>query len=125
MQYEAKTPAQYIKNLEDDWRREKVKELRALIKIKAPDAVEGINYKMLSYSLGEGVLFHLNAQKNYVSLYVGNIKKIDPKGSLLRGFDLGKGCIRIKKSAVIADTRIAEFIERAIELRKQGADIGC
>ncbi len=40
--------------------------LRALIKSMASDALEGINYKMLSYS--KGVIFHLNARKNYVSL---------------------------------------------------------
>ena len=41
MQYDVKTPADYIDLLEDDWRREKLERLRALIKLKAPDFVEG------------------------------------------------------------------------------------
>jgi uncharacterized protein YdhG (YjbR/CyaY superfamily) len=125
MQYDVKTPAEYINSLDNDWRREKLESLRVLIKSKAPQAVEGINYKMLSYSDSRGVIFHLNAQKNYVSLYVGNASKIDPDGNLLKGLERGKGCIRFKKYVLITDTRIDEFIERAIELWKRNADINC
>ncbi|GJM35569.1 MAG: hypothetical protein DHS20C18_45700 [Saprospiraceae bacterium] len=125
MQYEAKTPTEYINALEADWRREKIERLRTLIKSKAADIIEGINYKMLSYGDEKGVLFHLNAQKNYVSLYVGDAKKVDPDGSLLKGIDVGKGCIRFKQSVVIADTRIDEFVERAIDMWKRGEDIDC
>lgn len=125
MQYDVKTPAEYIDALEDDWRREKIEHLRTLIKSKAPDFVEGIEYKMLNYSDDKGTIFHLNAQKNYVSLYTGNVKKVDPDGSLLKGIDVGKGCIRFKKSIAISDTRIDEFVERAVELWKNGEDIGC
>jgi hypothetical protein len=32
---------------------------------------------MLSYSDQRGIVFGLNAQKHYVSLYVGDAKKID------------------------------------------------
>ena len=125
MQYEAKTPTAYLTALDDDWRQDKLERLRVIIKSKAPDLVEGIQYKMLSYSDDKGVIFHLNAQKNYVSLYVGNAKKIDVDGSLLKGIDVGKGCIRFKKSVTIEDTRIDEFVERAIGLWQQGEDIGC
>ncbi len=75
MQYDVKTPSEYIKVLNDDWRREKLEEVRALIKSKAPSLSEGINYKMLSYGDKNGNVFHLNAQKHYVSLYVGNVEK--------------------------------------------------
>lgn len=91
MQYDVKTPEEYIEALEDDWRREKLEHLRTLIKSKAPDFVEGIEYKMLNYSDDRGTIFYLNAQKNYVSLYTGDAKKIDPDGSLLKGIDVGKG----------------------------------
>ncbi len=125
MQYEVKTPAEYFDRLEDDWRREKVEALREIIMSKAPDFVERINYKMLSYGDDKGIVFHLNAQKNYVSLYVGDAKKVDPDGTLLEGIDVGKGCIRFKKSGSISDTRIGEFIERAVNLWEQGVDIDC
>ncbi len=125
MQYDAKTPSEYIKILNDDWRREKLEEVRALIKSKAPSLSEGINHKMLSYGDKNGNVFHLNAQKNYVSLYVGNVGKIDPDGELLKGINIGKSCIRFNKSLSISSTRIEEFIERAVQLWNQGADIEC
>ncbi|TQV89329.1 iron chaperone [Aliikangiella coralliicola] len=125
MQYDVKTPAEYLDNLEDDWRREKLGVLRALIKKTAPDLVEGIHYKMLSYQDERGVIFHLNAQKNYVSLYVGDARKIDPEGLLLKGIDVGKGCIRFKKSTPIDTTNIAQFLKKLISLWKKGEDIGC
>ena len=125
MQYEAATPAEYMNMLEDDWRREKVEGLRTLIKTTAPDLVEGINYKMLSYSDDEGTAFHLNAQKQYVSLYVGDASKVDPEGDLLKRLNVGKGCIRFKKSSSVEESRINEFIARTVDLRLRGEDIDC
>lgn len=125
MQYEAKTPEEYIAVLEEDWRKEKVLQLRSIIKEQAPEIEETINYKMLCYRSKEGIVFHLNAQKNYVSLYVGDTKKIDPEGELLAGVDMGKGCIRLKKSIVLEDTRIDEFIAKTLQFWKDGKDIYC
>jgi uncharacterized protein YdhG (YjbR/CyaY superfamily) len=125
MQYDVRTPNEYMASLDNDWRREKVERLRALIRSHGPDLVEGINYKMLSYSDERGIIFHLNAQKNYVSLYVGDAKKIDPAGDLLRGIDVGKGCIRFSKSTSVSDTSIGEFIRRAIHMWKRREDIEC
>ncbi|MEO1262409.1 MAG: DUF1801 domain-containing protein [Bacteroidota bacterium] len=125
MQYKVKTPTEYFTVLEEGWRKEKLLLLRALIKTKAPHLKEDIEYKMLCYKDKKGSVFHLNAQKNFVGLYIGNVKKIDGDGSLLKGIDCGKGCIRFKKSNIVADTRIDEFIERAVALRKAGKDIGC
>ncbi|QDT96345.1 iron chaperone [Gimesia aquarii] len=125
MQYDAKTPAEYMEMLDDDWRRETLSNLRAIIQLKAPIFDEGIQHKMLSYGDRRGPLFHLNAQKHYVSLYVGDAKKIDPDGSLLEGIDVGKGCIRFKKSVSLSETRIDEFVERAVELWNQGENLGC
>ena len=125
MQYEATTPAEYIDQLEDDWRRQKVESLRSILQSHAPELDEGIHYKMLSYGDEKGQVFHLNAQKNYVSLYVGDASKVDPEGVLLQGLDVGKGCIRFKKSVSVADTRIDEFVARTAELWKRGVDVGC
>lgn len=125
MQYDVKTPTEYMNALADDWRHEKLQALRNLIKKNAPDLTEGINYKMLSYSTNSGPVFHLNAQKNYVSLYVGNIEKVDPDKKLLTGVDIGKGCIRFKKTTNIDTTNISTFIRTALTLVKQGKDIDC
>ena len=125
MQYDVKTPAEYMAALEDDWRREKVEQIRAIIKGQAPDITEGINYKMLSYGEGENIVFHLNAQKSYVSFYVGDTKKIDPTGELLEGINCGKGCLRFKKTQAISDTRLDEFIAKTVELWRAGEDVYC
>ena len=125
MQYDAKTPPEYIETLDDDWRKEKLLKLRAIIQSKAPNLIEEISYKMLGYRDERGLIFHLNAQKNFVGFYVGNAHKIDPDGSLLKGIDVGKGCIRFKKSLSVEDTRIDEFIEHTMDLWKSGEDIDC
>lgn len=125
MQYDAGTPAEYMKRLEDDWRRETVRQLREAIRAGAPGLAEGINYKMLSFADDAGVVFHLNAQKNYVSLYVGDLDKVDVDGALLKGLSRGKGCVRFGKSVKVADTRIGEFIERVMALRRAGTHLGC
>ncbi len=125
MQYDVKTPKAYIEALDQDWRKEKIEQLRNIIKQNAPSLKEGINYKMLSYSDEKGVVFHLNAQKNHVGFYTGDAKKIDPDGEMLKGIDIGKGCIRFKKSNDIASTQIDKFIAKAIVLRDGGEDIAC
>ena len=125
MQYDVKTPEEYIHLIDQDWRREKLLILRELIRTKAPNIVESIHYKMLGYGDDKSFLFHLNAQRNYVSLYVGNLDQIDPNGELLRGLNRGKGCIRFTKSVSITGTRIEDFIEQAIYLWMQGKDLSC
>ena len=80
---------------------------------------------MLSYEDAGGQVFGLNAQKDYVSFYVGNADKVDPGGVLLLGLNRGKGCIRFKKSVRVADTKIHEFISEAARLRRDGEDIDC
>ena len=86
---------------------------------------ERIQYKMLSYSKNGKSIFNLNAQRAYVSLYVGTINKVDDAQELLKDFDTGKGCIRIKKKFEIQETGLEEFIKRTIELRKKGGDTDC
>ena len=125
MQYDVSSPLEYMESLELDWRKEKLQELRAIILRQDLEIQETINYKMLCFSLNDTVLFHLNAQKGYVSLYCGDTKKIDPEGELLAGLGTGKGCIRFSKTKDIAATRIEDFIKRAVYLLKAGEDIAC
>lgn len=125
MLYDVNTPEEYLQQLPDDWRQEKVHALRKIIKGKAPKLTEKINYKMLSYCDDDNIVFCLNAQKNYVSFYVGNASNVDPNGKLLEGLNRGKGCIRFTKSVDIPATRIDEFIERAVEMWEQGEDFDC
>ncbi len=125
MQYNVNSPSAYIDALEDDWRKEMLLKIRAMILSGASEIAEGIEYKMLRYGDDRQSLFHLNAQKNYVSLYVGDARKIDESGELLRGLDLGKGCIRFKKTINLEESRVAEFIIKAIDLWRSGSDLSC
>lgn len=127
MQYKVKTVDEYMARLDDDWRKEKLEAIRNFIFSQAPDIDEHINYGMLNYGNGDITqnVFALNAQKNYVSLYVGDITKIDPTGKLLEGFATGKGCIRIKKSTDIQSSNLSEFIASTLKKWKNGEDIHC
>jgi len=111
-----KSAQEFLDRLENDWKKDKLSEIRQLL-LAHSVLKEGINYGMLSYGNGTEYepLFHLNAQKNYVSLYVGDIQKIDPDGKLLKGLNLGKGCIRISKSRNIPETGLKQFIDKAVD----------
>ncbi len=125
MQYKAKNPKEYLEMLEDDWRREKLLELRTIIKKVAPEIKETIEYNMLGYGTGGKNIFHLTAQKAYVSLYIGNIDKVENARTMLKEFEMGKGCIRIKKKVQLDETKIAEFIAQTYAFQEMGGDTSC
>jgi uncharacterized protein YdhG (YjbR/CyaY superfamily) len=125
MQYEAKTPKEYFELLDDDWRKEKLLMVRQFILKNAPELEEDIQYKMLCYGSDAFKLFHLNAQKSYVSLYVGNIGKIESANAFLTGLDYGKGCIRIKKSVDLHDSGLEDFVKKTIDIWRAGCDTSC
>ena len=121
-----KNAHEFLENLENDWRKEKLSEVRELL-LSHSQLTERMNYGMLSYGDGSGdePLFHLNAQKNYISLYVGDISKIDPDNSILKDLNLGKGCIRISKTKNIPETGLKEFIQKTVDLWLEGQDTYC
>lgn len=125
MQYEANSPMEYLELLEDDWRKVKLMEVRRIILEYGPELEEGILYKMLCYGDERSKLFSLNAQKSYVSLYVGTIDKIGNANILLSGYDYGKGCIRIKKSIDIQKTELESFIKQTIDQWRVGGGTSC
>nr|WP_299384161.1 DUF1801 domain-containing protein [Allomuricauda sp.] len=125
MQYEAKTPSEYLEKLDNDWRKDTLEQVREMIKKQGPHLSEGIEYKMLSYGNNEKSIFHLNAQQAYVSLYVGNIDKVENARELLKDFDKGKGCIRIKKKVNISESSLEEFIKQTVELWEEGGNTDC
>lgn len=123
MQYSSSNPQEYLASLDEDWRKKTLLEIRKLILDQ--NLSEIIEYKMLGYQDKGKTIFHLNAQKNYVSLYVGDKRKIDVSGDLLAGLDAGKGCIRFKNKQDIGTSRIGEFVKQAVDLSRSGEDIGC
>ncbi|MEM8937535.1 MAG: DUF1801 domain-containing protein [Pseudomonadota bacterium] len=125
MQYDAKTPTDYLDALSDDWRKSHLLKIRDLLFHAAPDLIERIHYKMLAYGDDAEELFHLNAQRGYVSLYAGNIDAVDPDRVLLSAFSTGKGCIRFRKSSNLDDDGLKSFIEIAVSKWRDGASLGC
>lgn len=125
MQYDAKTPEEYLSMLDNDWRRDKLLEIRRMILEHGPELEESIKYKMLSYDIGDEGLFGLNAKKSYVSLYVGDIEKIENSSTLLEGFNTGKGCIRVRKSVELSNTGLEQFIKAVIDRWRSGGDTSC
>ncbi len=125
MQYDAKNPEEYLELLDQDWRKERLLEVRSMILTYGTDLEESIQYKMLGYGKNELQIFGLNAQKGYVSLYVGTIDKINDASELLAGYDYGKGCIRIKKSIDIHKTGLEVLIKRTIDIWRAGGDTSC
>ncbi len=125
VQYDVKSPEEYLEMLEVDWRKDILLAVRSWILQHGPELEERIKYKMLVYGRQDSDVFGLNAQKNYVSLYVGDLDKIPSSAALLEGFNTGKGCIRIRKSIDLESTRLEEFIQAALVHWRSGGDISC
>ena len=125
MQYDVRSPEEYLEALDHDWRKDRLLEIRGLILKHGPELEESIQCKMLSYGSGDEGVFGLNAQKGYVSLYVGSIDKIENANVLLESFNTGKGCIRIRKSVDVRNTGLEEFIKKTIDLWRNGQDTSC
>ena len=125
MIYDVKTPSEYISQLDDDWRRETLEEIRSIIKEQAPQLEESIHYKMLGYGADNKYVFHLNAQRRYVSLYVGNAAKVDPDGAFTKGLSVGKGCVRFTKSNQVAHTEVDKLIVAAYSKWRLNHEFDC
>ncbi len=80
------------------------------------DLKEHIEYTMLCYRINDKSEFHLNTQMAYVSLYVGDINKVPNSETLSKEFDVGKGCIRIRKNINLPENKLEEFIAKTILL---------
>ncbi len=122
--YDAATPKEYLQQLKQDWRRERLMELRDAIRRAAPDWEETISYRMMGFGPPQDPVLHLNAQKHFVGLYVGDIDKVDPEGALAGGIDRGKGCLRFKRHDAVTD-EIERFLERFVAMKRSGADRDC
>lgn len=125
MQYDAKNAEEYLGMLDEDWRKEKLLAVRKMILDYAPELEEDIRYKMLNFGKDNYYIFALNAQKHYVSLYVGTIKKVEQAEELLKGFNQGKGCIRIKKSNNLEETGLEAFVHKTVDMWRAGEDTAC
>mgnify|MGYP001439545522 FL=1 len=99
--------------------------IRQMILDYAPELEESIRYKMLNFGKGDDYVFALNAQKHYVSLYVGDLEKVPDSEKLLEGFNLGKGCVRVRKTINIEETGLQQFIHNTLDMWRAGEDTDC
>ena len=104
MLHDAGTRQQSLSNLPDDWRKHTLMQLRGLILRQGPDLEESVDYKMLGYRGQDRFVFHLNAQKGYVSLYVRDIRKID-----LNEIDFENAEFKANSVCRTANSRAYEF----------------
>ena len=96
MQYDAATPEEYLSMIENDWRRERLLAIREMLLV-IPGIAEGIAYGMLQYRVDGEVFAHLNAQKAYVGVYLGELERFDPGAEIRGGMNCGKSCVRFRK----------------------------
>jgi uncharacterized protein YdhG (YjbR/CyaY superfamily) len=125
MQYDVATPREYLDVLAPDWRRDTLMQLRQAIRRAAPDWQETVHYKMLAYGPPGAPLLHLNAQKHFVGLYVGDVATLDPDGSLLGDVAHGKGCVRFKRKNPVTGPRIDRLLARYVALKRGGIGSDC
>ena len=71
------------------------------------------------------MLCQVNAQKHHIGLYVGDVASIDTDGMMLKGVDVGKGCIRFKKSDDISNPGVVLFVEKLVAMWRDGAEFKC
>lgn len=132
MQYEANSPEEYIAQIPEE-RQEIMQNLRVIIKDNLPTGFEeGINYNMIGYYVPHSIypdgyhcdtslplpFMNIASQKNSINLYHSGIYA---KKELLdwfvaeypkyckRKLDMGKSCIRLKKTDDIPYNLIAEL----------------
>ena len=94
-----------------------LRRLRALIGSEAPDAEEGISYRMPSYTY-RGKLMYFAAFKNHVGLFpVGNADK----HLEMKEYMTGKGTYRFPLEEPLPDERIRRLVRTRVKENDQKA----
>jgi uncharacterized protein YdhG (YjbR/CyaY superfamily) len=103
----------YLATLPDE-RRAAMEELRRTINAAAPEATEGLAYKMPALrSHGGQFLVSYDAYKNHYSLFPASDAVIEGLGEELTPYLAGKGTIRFPASKPIPTS----LVERIVKIR--------
>jgi uncharacterized protein YdhG (YjbR/CyaY superfamily) len=120
------TPDEYIDAL-DEPRRGEIRELHDLIRATAPDLEPHVGSGMLGYGPfhyryasgreGDASLLALSSRKNYISLYVLCTTEAgylaEQYAERLPKADIGKSCVRFKRTADVDRDALRELIAEA------------
>ncbi|MDM7862094.1 DUF1801 domain-containing protein [Alteromonas sp. ASW11-36] len=122
MQHNCESPQAYMASLDQDWRKALIEDISASIRSLAPDSVPFIKYGMLAFGTPEAAvqvdgdaICCMNAQKNYVSVYVGDVKRVDPTGAVFQTFDCGRSCVRIKRTKAAQTDTIQQLLVATVD----------
>jgi uncharacterized protein YdhG (YjbR/CyaY superfamily) len=120
MQSKAKTVDAYLEEVPEA-RKTALTQIRKLCLEKLVGYQESMAYGMPSYKKEGGeVEVAFASQKNYISFYVLKQEVLDQYRDLLKGLNMGKGCIRYTKPEKI-DFKIVEQL--LVESQKSDSEI--
>lgn len=108
--------------------REKLEEVREVIRRAVPDAEETISYGMPAYKLHGRVILYFAGWKEHLSLYPGNARLVAELADELTQYEVRKGTIQFpldkpvpaKLIARVAKHRAKEEADRQKGTRKAG-----
>lgn len=121
---QATTIDDYLANVPPD-AREKLQEIRQIVKEEAPGADEAISYRMPAFKL-HGILVYFGAFKDHVGLYPTS-SPMDAFREELAGYKTSKGAIQFPLDRPlpvplirrIVQYRVKENLERTEQKRKK------
>lgn len=121
---QATTIDDYLANVPPD-AREKLQEIRQIVKEEAPEADEAISYRMPAFKL-HGILVYFGAFKDHVGLYPTS-SPMDAFREELAGYKTSKGAIQFPLDRPlpvplirrIVQYRVKENLERTEQKRKK------
>jgi uncharacterized protein YdhG (YjbR/CyaY superfamily) len=108
----ATSVAEYLAAVDPE-ERAVLEEVRATILAAAPRATEEIRYKMPIYDL-HGPLVGFAAQRNYLGFYVMSAPVVSRFAPELKGFDVGKGCIRFSSRAPLPLALVRRLVQARV-----------
>jgi len=95
------------------WARAALEQIRAAIKSAAPEATEGISYKMPTFKLNGRAFIWFAGFKDHLSLYPYTERLLEELGEELKPHVSGKGTLRFDADRPIP----VELIKRIVQVR--------
>ena len=100
--------------------RERLNQMREIVRRRAPEATESISYQMPGYKLHGQPLVYFAAFKNHLGLYAANGTTVAANPELLEGYETSKGTIRLPLDKPLP----VELIEKLVKIRLEENEAG-